>query len=250
MKQFVVTTAMGKRLIGRAIARVPEIQETLQSRTVAIIAGTTNGYVAEEILKTIGQSDGFDRAGFRRGLVVPKNLKQPGSVREFPGDVIITGGKWQQGKTIFDVVDDLDHGDVILKGANAVNLPTAQAGVYIGHPQGGTIGSALPAVIGRRVHLIVPVGVEKRVDAEIHALAEIANAPDSEGPRLMPLPGTVFTELDAIGLLTGCEAAIIAGGGVYGAEGCVWIGVDGSKEEVDQAEELMSELADEPPCEV
>jgi hypothetical protein len=52
----------------------------------------------------------------------------------FPGDVIGVNGVWQRGRTIFDVVDDLREGDVILKGANALDLERRRAAVLIGHP--------------------------------------------------------------------------------------------------------------------
>jgi len=38
-----------------------DIQAALQSGTIVIVAGTTNGYVAEEILARIGQSEGFSQ---------------------------------------------------------------------------------------------------------------------------------------------------------------------------------------------
>ena len=216
MKQFCVTTAMGKRLIGKGIARLPQIQSVLQAGALVIIAGTTNGYVAEEILTALGQAEGFTRVGFRRGATVAPDSKLPQV--DLPGDVIIVDGTWQESKTIFDVVDDLKAGDIVLKGANAFD-PYGQAAVQIGHPQGGTIHAALAAVYGRRVQLIVPVGVEKRVFEDVGALAKDVNAPDASGPRLYPIPGDVFTELDAIELLTGAEARLIAAGGIYGAEG-------------------------------
>ena len=53
MKQFVITPAAGKRLIAKALVTHSAIQAALKSGTVVIIAGTTNGYVAEEILKSI-----------------------------------------------------------------------------------------------------------------------------------------------------------------------------------------------------
>ncbi len=65
-------------------------------------------------------------------------------------------------KTIYDTVDSLKTGDVVLKGANAFDL-YGHAAVQIGDAQGGTIHATLAAVDGRRVQLIVPVGVEKRV---------------------------------------------------------------------------------------
>lgn len=42
--------------------------------------------------------------------------------------------------------------------------------------------------------------------------------------------GEIFTELDAIKLLAGADACLIAAGGVYGAEGSSWLGVTGTEE--------------------
>jgi hypothetical protein len=247
MKQYLMTTAMGKRLIGKAMAVHPAIQRVLAGGTLVIVAGTTNGYVAEEVLQSLGQADGFSRVGFRRGITVA-----PGSeaVRaDFPGDVVLADGQWQRGKTIFDVADDLKAGDVVLKGANAFDA-RGQAAVLVGHPKGGTILAALAAVVGRRVQLIVPVGLEKRVFEDVNVLALRCNAPDAEGSRLLPMPGQVFTELDALDLLTGAQACLFAAGGVYGAEGAVWLGVTGSVEQLERAAELLKALAAEPPCRV
>jgi hypothetical protein len=245
MKQFCVTTAMGKRIIGKGMAHHPDVQRVLEKGTLVIIAGTTNGYVAEEVLTSIGQAGGFSRVGFRRGVTVAPGAKV--AQIDFPGDAVITDGQWQHGKTIFDVVGDLREGDVILKGANAFDAEGHPA-VQIGHPQGGTILAALPAVIGRRARLIVPVGLEKRVLEPVADLAELCNAPGATGPRLFPMPGEIFTELDAIRLLTGAEACLVGGGGIYGAEGAYWLGVSGSEEQVQAAVELIKSVADEPPC--
>ncbi len=246
MKQFCLTTAMGKRLIGKGVAHLPQIQVVLQSGTLVIIAGTTNGYVAEEILTALGQAEGFSRMGFRRGATVAPGSKLPDV--PFPGDVVLMEGQWQPGKTIYDVVDDLKTGDVILKGANAFDS-YGQAAVQIGDPRGGTIHAALSAVYGRRVQLIVPVGVEKRVFEDVVSLAKVVNDPTASGVRLYPLPGDIFTELDAIELLTGAEAHLIAAGGIYGAEGSAWVGVTGSAEQEAAAADLVRSVRDEPPCE-
>ena len=61
--------------------------------------------------------------------------------------------------------DALKKGDIVFKGANAVNIDEEQAGVLLGSDNIGTAGPVLTAVYGRRVSLIVPVGVEKRVEA-------------------------------------------------------------------------------------
>ena len=247
MKQFCVTVSMAKRLIGKGMAALPQVQAVLKKGTLVILGGTTNGYVAEEILASIGQGEGFTRVGFRRGMTVAPGAKAIQA--EFEGDVIIRDGEWVRGKTIFDVVDDLQTGDIVVKGANAFD-PMGKPAVLIGHPQGGTIMAAMSAVIGRRVRLIMPVGMEKRVLEDMDDLAAWANAPDASGPRLFVVPGEIFTELEAVELLTGAEAALLAAGGVYGAEGADWMGVRGTEEQEEAAAALIRSVRDEPPTEV
>lgn len=246
MKQFVMTPAAGKRLIGKAMAVHPAVRAAMADGTVVIVAGTTNGYVAEELLSATGQAEGFSRVGFRRGMTVPPGGGDTPNAK-LAGDVVLLRGQWQQGKTIFDVVDQLRAGDVIVKGCNAFDA-AGQAAVYIGDPKGGTIGAAMQAVVGRRVRLILPVGLEKRVLDDVDDLARACNAPGAEGPRLLPVPGEIFTELDAIRVLTGASARLVAAGGVYGAEGAVWIAVDGDAAQIKAAETLLRSVQNEPPC--
>jgi hypothetical protein len=251
MRQFSITPAAGKRLIGKAIAKHAAVMTALKGGTVVIIAGTTNGYVAEELLASIGQTDGFRRNRFFRGIVLPPSrpTAQSGLLPDqsgFPGDVVIKDGVWQKGKVIFDVVDDLREGDVIIKGANAVDLVQRRAAILIGHPQAGTIGASLKAVVGRRVRLLIPVGLEKRISGNIDELASKLNEPGAHGPRLLPVPGDIFTEIEAIALLTGAHTHLIAAGGVGGAEGSIWLGISGEHSQENSAVELLQSVAGEP----
>ena len=66
-----LTPAAGKRLIAMAVAARPDIESTLKNGKLVIVAGTTNGFVAEEILKKNGLSEGFDRSRFFRGIALP-----------------------------------------------------------------------------------------------------------------------------------------------------------------------------------
>lgn len=248
MIQFSITPAAGKRIIAKALTKHPAIDNALKSGTVVIIAGTTNGYVAEEILRLTGQSEDFSKQRFFRGVVIPPAIPRSISGRlvddsEFPGDVVIERGVWRKGKTIFDVVDDLKEGDVILKGANSLDLMNRKAAIYIGHPKAGTIGTAIQAVVGRRVRLILPVGLEKRVPGDLDKLALKLNSQGLTGPRLLPVTGEVFTEIEALKMLCGVEADIIAGGGVAGAEGSVWLGITGNDESVKTSESLIKSVS-------
>ncbi len=252
MKQFVLTPAAGKRLIGKGMAKHEAIKKVLKKGTLVIIAGTTNGYVAEEILKGLGYQKEFLRDHFYRGIILPPRRAKAASggsydESKFFGDVVITDGVLQKGQTIFGAVDDLKEGDVILKGANTLDLLQKRAAVLIGAPKGGTIGASLQAVVGRRVKLIIPVGLEKRVPENLDALAARMNAPGAQGPRLLPVPGEVFTELDAIELLTGAQTSLVAAGGVSGAEGSVWLAVSGEPAQEKAAEELIQSVLTEPP---
>ena len=255
MKHFMITPAGGKRLIGKALASHPAVLTALESGTIVIVAGTTNGYVAEEVLTRIGQAEGFVRKRFFRGVTLPSliSMTDTGRLaddRAFPGDVIIVKGRWHKGKTIFDVVDNLKGGDIILKGANALDLARRQAAIFIGHPKAGTIGVALQAVVGRRVRLILPVGLEKRIIGDLMDLAIRLNIPGVQGPRLLPIPGQVFTEIEAISLLTGATVELVAGGGVCGAEGGVWLAVSGETRQMDAAEDCLKSVASEPKFEL
>jgi len=153
---------------------------------------------------------------------------------------------WQRGKSIGDVVDTLREGDVIVKGANAIDLVHKQAAVLIGHPKAGTAGIALSAVFGRRVKLIVATGLEKRISGDLQAIALRFNESGAGGYRFMPLPGELFTELEAFRLLCGVEAELIAAGGVDGAEGACWIAVSGSDAQEQLAEKIYASIANEP----
>ena len=101
-------------------------------------------------------------------------------------------------------------------------------------------------MVGRRIRLILPVGLEKRISGNIDELASKLNEPGAHGPRLLPVPGDIFTEIDAIALLTGAHAHLIAAGGVGGAEGSVWLGISGEHSQESDAVALLQSVAGEP----
>ena len=62
----------------------------------------------------------------------------------------------------------------------------------------------------------------------------------------MPVTGNIVTELDAIGIMTGASAHLIAAGGVSGAEGSCYIAVSGNEEQVSKASEIIESVKSEP----
>lgn len=244
-EQFLITPAAGKRLIAKEIVQRVDMQEALKNRKIVVIAGTTNLYIANELLAMLGSSLRAVGPAFHRGA-----LPAPGAAMEkaeFAGDLVITKGRPEFRSDLDAVCYGLEAGDIILKGANAVDLKAGKAAILIGNTEdGGTIIKTSRSVITKRVRLILPVGVEKRVDGPIDELAAACNDPESTGLRMFPAFGEVYTELDAIRQLTGGKAMILAGGAVNGGEGSVLIGVQGGNTE--PLKELMKEIAKEPHC--
>ena len=250
-RQYPLTPAAGKRLIAKALTMHPWVTETLHGGRLVIVAGTTNAYVAEEILAQIGQAVGFVRRHFFRGVTLPPALiaskaGRPPDSTGFPGDVVIDKGVWARAKTIFDVINQLGPGDLILKGANALDASSGHAASFVDFPDGGPNGIVLPAVLGRHARLLIPVGLEKRVPGNLLDLGRALDGSEGKGLRLCPLPGTVFTEIDAIALITKARATLVGAGGVAGAEGSIWLAVDGSEDQIAQVDALMRKVLGEP----
>lgn len=250
MFQILLTPSAGKRLIAKALLEQRDITEALNSKTIVIIAGSTNGYIAEELLKSIGQENGFNRKRFFRGITLPPSIVTTEAGRlpdesSFPGDVVIVNGIWQKGKTIFDFVDNLQTGDIIIKGANCIDINRKRAGILIGHPKGGTIAAAMQAIVGKRVRLILPVGLEKRITEDLDSIANLLNSQNSTGPRMFTVPGDIITEIEAIELLFGLNAKLVAAGGVCGAEGAIWLAIEGDSGNLEQAMTIIKEIGKE-----
>jgi hypothetical protein len=79
------------------VAAHPWVTEVLRSGRLVIVAGTTNGYAAEEILTNLGQAVGFTKRHFFRGLtlapaIIAAMAGRPADGGRFPGDVIIDKG--------------------------------------------------------------------------------------------------------------------------------------------------------------
>lgn len=238
--EFALTVSESKRLIAKGFREHAAVRKALGDGIVAVAKGTTNAYIVEELT---GES--IDKTRYVSGVT-----KRYGRTNATLPDLVLKKGKVMEGVSATEALKDMGPGDVFAKGANALNYALGQAGILIGHPTGGTIGEALGTVVARRVHLIVPVGLEKSIPTDIDvAHAELARPDEMEGrgPTLMPVPGELLTEVEALEILTGARIVPVAAGGVGGAEGCVWLSASGPKEKIEAVRKLRDEIAGEPP---
>ncbi|HAA90060.1 MAG: Uncharacterized protein XD63_0988 [Thermoanaerobacterales bacterium 50_218] len=241
---FTLTPAEGKRLIAKGVRHLPEVGKAFRQGKIIIAGGTTNAYVAEELLGIEVSKVRYTAGIITKGEtgVTPRESR----IKPF---VIVKGEvvdeNWE------DVLDDFGPDDVFIKGANAVDA-TGMAGVLVAHPQGGTIGRALGVLAARGSHLVVPVGLEKMIPSVSLAARNcgIMRFQHSLGMPVGLIPlvqGKVVTELVALEILASVEAVALGAGGVGGSEGSVVIAVSGDADDVERVFNLVKEIKGEPP---
>jgi len=253
----ILTVAESKRLIAKAVAQMPIVKNALTHGMVIVIKGTTNAYVAEEIT---GQK--ADHAAFVTGRIEPEKATQRLSAAKPVNHLILEKGKVVD-IPLADAVKRLKAGDVVMKGANALDYRNKMAAINILDPSGGTTGSTMPFIIARKAHLVIPVGLEKLVAGDLvdttlkmREPVESLDVPAGSGsspfrgstiPSMWLVTGEIVTELEAIKILTGATAFQSSAGGVSGAEGGVWLVFRGTREQVSNALKLIQSIQGEPP---
>jgi len=241
---FTLTPAESKRLIARGIVSIPEVQQAREEGYLMVGRGSTNAYIVEELLGKSIEKEKYVAGQVIKGITCA--LLQ--GVRLQP----VTFYKNQ----LLDVdpstvIDELGPGDILLKGANALDH-TGHVGVAMANPMGGTMGQFYLPMKVRGATIIYPVGLEKMIlsveEASrmggLHTIERSIGAPVG---MVCVTDGMAYTELDALEKLFDVEAVHFASGGYGGAEGAVSIIVEGDEEEVNQCCDYIEDIKGEPP---
>lgn len=239
------TPAESKRLIAKAVVAMRPVKRALEKGRIVVAGGTTNAYVAEEMLGVPVPREHYIKGNITSGL-----LCSTGRSSEWIKPYILVDGS-PVNVEMADILKEFDAGDVFIKGANAVDAD-GNAGVLMANNMGGTIGAAMGAVVSRGSHLIVPVGLEKMVPSVAAASRKAGikrlKYPSGGTVGLMPIVGsTVVTEIEALKLLAGVEATHVASGGIAGSEGAVVLVVEGPDSRVRAAFALWESIKGEAP---
>jgi len=242
---IVLTVPESKRLIAKGVAAMGIVKKALAEGMVAISKGTTNGRVVEEIL-----GEEINRASYVTGRILPSKGAR-GEVRlsaSLP-DVVLKKGEKVEGLSAVDSVAQMKQGDVFIKGCNALNYQQKLGGILIGHPTtGGTIGGTVGAIFSKKIHLVLPVGLEKSVYANLNEISMKVREDDEyigNAPTLIPVSGHIITEIEALEILAGVKAVQVAAGGIAGAEGAVWLLIEGEKSQVENALKIIQECREQ-----
>jgi hypothetical protein len=246
--QAILTVSEGKRLIAKAVAQMPAVKKAFQDGMIIVGRGTTNTYVAEELT---GRK--IAHGSYVVGWTGPAKGGKTFESSEREGDIVLVKGTVQPNLTMDDALKVLKAGDVVIKGANAIDVEHKLAGVLIGggpSSSAGTTGKVLPAIVARKAHLIIPVGLEKQVAGNMVDIANKMREPVeslNDIPSMFLVNGEIVTEIEAIELLTGVQVFQAAAGGVAGAEGGSRLILRGPRDQVQQALSLVESIQGEPP---
>ncbi len=234
-----------RRLIAKAVAKLPGVTYALQNGWIIVATGSSTGYVAEELLGEPMIKENFVSGHIFGGETwgAPKN---PDYI--FP--VVLHKGK-RLSMIPEDALAEFTAEDVFIKGANAVDAEYRTA-VFAGNDKGGTMGWAMGTLLARGSQYIVPVGLEKMIASVPEAVKHsgINRFAYGEGMRFGLVPicrPTVVTEIQAFAQLFGIEAYHAGGGGIAGAEGSVVIIIEGPADKVAAAFEFVKGIKGEKP---
>jgi hypothetical protein len=229
---FVFTPAESKRLLAKAVAALPEVQHARTHGRLIIGNGTTNAFIAQELL-----GEDFSPWRFSAGVIAGGALAVTDGATRLPPVALKAGQPFAEGWVA--LLQEFEEHDVFIKGGNAVD------------PE-GNVGALYGIMAARGARLIAPVGLEKLVPDVLAACFHCGTTTFAYADGLPVgmglLPGAeAVTELDALELLCGVEAYHVASGGLDGSEGAVTIVVEGPPEAVAEAVALSEAIAGEPP---
>lgn len=242
---FTLTSSESKRLIAKAVAAMPEVQEAVSEGYLIIGRGSTNAYIAEELLDRSIEKEKYVAGQIIRG--VPCALMQGVRLQS----VVFHRGKVLDAEPS-SLLGKLGRGDILLKGANAIDH-SGTIGVFMASPLGGTMGEFYLPMKARGSMVIYPVGLEKMIPS-VEEAARMGGILAFERSIGVPVgmvcvaDGIPYTELDALEELFGVEAVHFASGGYGGSEGCVTIAIEGDDVDVNDCVDFIEEkIKGEPP---
>lgn len=241
---FTLTSSESKRLLGKAVATMPEVQHAKENGYLVIGRGSTNGFILEELLGSKIEKERYVAGQIVKGVlcVLPGGLRiKPVTLHK--GEVLnVEPGA---------IIDKLTPGDVLIKGANAVD-PFGNVGVVMAGPGGGTMGQFYMALKAQGVATIYPVGLEKMIPSVEEAARyggkmALGRSIGCRVGMALVADGTIVTEVEAIEILFGLKAIPYAAGGWGGSEGSITLIVDGDDKDVNCCLDFIEGIKGEPP---
>lgn len=225
--QFTLTVSEAKRIIAKAVAKMPPVKRALYGGRVLLKGGTTVSAVSEEIGgPPLGISGRLTPSGARTAA--------DGSV---PHCVVIERGIAVQADDYLEaLVESMGPKDIVVTGANLIDH-RGGAAILSGGPLGGAAGRIISGLAAQGVQVIIACGVEKMGPGLVADAISACGRSKIAGAMgmavgLIPLQGALVTEVQACMMLARVNATVVACGGVFGAEGGTTIVAEGDAEDL------------------
>jgi len=242
---FTLTPSESKRLIGKGIAALPEVQNAKNNGYLLVSRGSTTAYCLEEIMGEKIDKERYLAGQTIRGVLCVLDAGERAKpITLHKGEVLPVEPN--------TVADKMGPGDILLKGGNALDA-FGNVGVVMVNPVGGTMGAFYMGMKARGLEIIYPVGLEKLIPsveeaARYGGTMAIGKAIGCKAGMACVADGRPFTEIDALETLFDVSAIHFASGGWGGAEGCVTLIIEGPEAGVNKCMEFIEgKIKGEPP---
>ena len=243
------TPSLSKRLIAKGVAALPQVRKAFEKGRILMSSGSTTAHIYVELM---GSWSGEPLAC---GMISHKGLCVGQAMTEFLGKKgharfwLFEKGERVETEDLEASLDSLGAGDILIKGANAIDSQ-GRVGVLLGMENGGLLGKSLAYVMARGIELVLPGGLEKAIFGSLDEVAvemgtRRVDYTTGMPVGLLPVAGTRVCEIEALAQLTGVKVFHAASGGSAGAEGSVVLVVKGEPEQVSAVVELYRQLRDD-----
>lgn len=245
--QIILTPAEGKRLIAKTISNMELVQKAFEKGILIIATSTTTAYVAEELMGKEIPNKGM----FTAGVVTKDGLHVTKAEGRYKHHVFEKGElKELDTPELIPYLERMGSTDVFIKGANAID-PFGAAGILLAGKGGGTIGTAWGYIVSNGIQLVIVAGLEKLVPVSLTDFvsqmgSDIIDVTQGWKCGMLVVHGHIITEMEAMKFLFGVEAMPIGGGGIDGAEGCKIFLLEGAKNNINLAMEVLDKIKGEP----
>lgn len=234
--QFTLTVAEGKRLIARGIAALPEVRKALAEGLILLKGGTTVSALSEELCGLPLRIS---------GRITPRGTVSSGKpLMEGAHSILLRRGipEPADGK-LMETGRAMGASDVAVCGANLIDAQ-GNAAMMAGKDLCGEPGSVIPALEAEGVICLVAAGLEKFSPFPVREACHFAGRKASSWAAgmavgLIPVPGRIISEPDALSILGFPDHRLIGRGGISGAEGSSTFVVETEEEKIPEILELV-----------
>jgi len=249
-----LTPEESKRLIAKAVVQMEVVKNAQANGIIGLARCSTNGYIVEELIGRKLENI----MSYCSGYISGKGSCAVYS-KQKSGLLVLNRGEevWLHHTEgdILKFIDQMDSNDVIIKSGNVID-PMGQVGTLVGHPTGGEAGNYLPYILAKGINLIVPMLISKYSPFPLFQLIQALGTSKIRVDRshgivcgMIPLPGLVVTEIDALKILCNTEAIPIAVNGIGSGRGSVTLLLEGDGSAIDAAWYTVNGIKGEPPLE-